>query len=172
MTAAVPVAPRSWHLASRPQNTCCLQAWIPHTCRSCYGSLKPMPQHKYTTGPPMHSGHQTIQACQFFCSKGTLNLLLSSSSPLSHTQVNSRFQALLFCWYQEVSLPTEHRCPVLTTKLSYGKAPAASSKSGNPALPLSGNLPFCGYQDSYFPKAQKVPALPHCPTMGRPLILC
>jgi cytochrome c553 len=46
VTAAAAMAPGSQHLASRPQNSHCLQAWIPHACSSCHGSWKPMPQHK------------------------------------------------------------------------------------------------------------------------------
>jgi hypothetical protein len=90
----------------------------------------------------------------------TLSLLLSASSPLPHMQMIPRLHALLLCWCYVASLPTEHRGPALTTKLSCRRAPAAPSKSGNPALSLSGNLSFCGCQETYFAKAQKGPVLP------------
>jgi hypothetical protein len=46
--------------------------------------------------------------------------------------------------------------PGTNYKPSSGWATAVPSKCRNPAPPLSGNLPFCGCQDTCFPKAQKV----------------
>jgi hypothetical protein len=40
---------------------------------------------------------------------------------------------------------TEHGGPLITSMASCGRAPAAISKSRDPAPPLSGNLPVCGY---------------------------
>jgi hypothetical protein len=97
----------------------------------------------------------------------TLNLLLSASSPLPYTQVKLRLHALLFWWCQEASFPTEHRGPALTSKPSCGRALTVPPESGNPALPLSGNLPFCGCQETCFPKAQKGPVLLTVPNHGR-----
>jgi hypothetical protein len=86
---------------------------------------------------------------------GTLNLLLSARSQLPHPQVNN---ILLFCWCQEASLLRGDGDPALTTKPSHGKAPTAQSKSKNPALLLSGNLPLCECQETYFPNEQKGPS--------------
>jgi hypothetical protein len=43
VTAAAPVIVGHWHVASRPQNSHCPQAWIPHTCRNSCGSWYSMP---------------------------------------------------------------------------------------------------------------------------------
>jgi hypothetical protein len=48
-----------------------------------------------------------------------------------------------------------------------GIVPTAPSKSGNPALLLSGSLPFCGCQDTCFPKTQKGPVLLTVPAYER-----
>jgi hypothetical protein len=47
--------------ASRPQNSYCLLARIPHACSSCCGSWEPTPQYKQTPGPLLYCGHQKIQ---------------------------------------------------------------------------------------------------------------
>jgi hypothetical protein len=91
---------------------------------------------------------------------GILNFLTSSRSPLPHTQVNPGFTLCYSASARKASLPTEYRSLVVTTELSCEKTLAAPSKSRNPAPPLSGNLTFCGGQETCFPKAQKGPALP------------
>jgi hypothetical protein len=134
-------------------------------------AIAPESPHLNTSTPTslLHCGHQAIQDLQLCCPMGTLNFLLSARSLLPHMQMNFRLHALLFCWHQEASLPTEYRGPVLTTKPSHGRAPTALSNSKNPAPPLSGNLPFCGCQETCLPKAQKDPALPTVPNHRRAL---
>jgi hypothetical protein len=52
--------------------------------------------------------------------------------------VNTRLQALLFCWCQEASLSTEHRGPALSTVPNSKKVLASSSKSENTRFPTEG----------------------------------
>jgi hypothetical protein len=66
-----------------------------------------------------------------------------------------RLHTLLICWYQEASLSTEHRGPVLSTMPSHGRAPIAPSKSRIPALPLNGNLPLWGAKRTAFTRHKK-----------------
>jgi hypothetical protein len=78
----------------------------------------------------------------------------------SHGQVNPRLHALLFCWCQQASLPTEHGHPAFPTMSSNGKTPAALSKSrtkifywvaihytaGRPPTVHSPSTPHCAWQ--------------------------
>jgi hypothetical protein len=134
-------------------------------------SWAPGSQHPGTRGfqswwnPPQTCRHWKIQFHQLYCPMGVLNFLLSFRSQLLNAQVNPRLHALVFCWQQGASLPTDHRA--LTTKPSCERAPAAPSKSGNPVPPLSGNLPHWGCQETFFPKAQKGADFPPLPDHGR-----
>jgi hypothetical protein len=113
----------------------------------------------------MPSGCQKVQACQLCCSLGILNLLHSASCMPPHGQVNLRFHTLLLCGCREASLSTEHEGPVLPTTPSCSRAPAALSKSRNPALPLSGNLQLCRCQETCFLWHIKSQHSILCPTM-------
>jgi hypothetical protein len=69
---------------------------------------------------------------------GNLNLLHRARSLPPHTHVNSRLQALLFCWCQEASLPTKHRAPTLSTVPESKRALTPPSKSENARFPTKG----------------------------------
>jgi hypothetical protein len=159
-------APGSPYSSSGPKNSCCHQTLFSQDCSSCYGFRKPTPWHKQIPGFPLPCGHWKIQAC-WLCSPTHLQLATQCQEPAAAIcPSESKVHILLFCWLREAFLPTEHRGSVLTTKPSGRRAPTALSKSGNPTLPLSSNLPLCGCQETCFPKAQKGPVLPTIPGHG------
>jgi hypothetical protein len=82
---------------------------------------------------------------------GTLNLLLIARSPLPHTQLNPRLQALLFFWHQAASLsteaflPTEHRGSALPIVPDSKRALTPLSKSKKARFSFEGRKAMTCY---------------------------
>jgi hypothetical protein len=77
-----------------------------------------------------------------------------------HTPSESRLQALLFCWCQETSFPTEHRGSAIPTVPVSKTALAPPSKSMNDSSNL---LFFRQHQKPCSPKVHRSPVLHTAP---------
>jgi hypothetical protein len=125
-------------------------------CSSWCGSWKPMCQHKCTPGLSHYCGLQKNQF-SYQCQEPTF----------THT---SETQAL-FCWCQNFSLSTVQGGPVFSIKPSWGRVPVASSKSRNPATPLSANCPSVDIRRPTSLKCKKAQGFPQFPALAEPLLL-
>jgi hypothetical protein len=130
------------------------------------------------TAAPESPCLNTSRPQELHCLLGTRQFKPSSfASP----QASSTCYSVSGDYPQACSHPSEPQAPCLAILLVpgvffphrpqnpfCGRVPVALSKSRNPATPLSDNLPFCGCQESCFPKAQKDQHFPLCLTTKEP----
>jgi hypothetical protein len=102
----------------------------------------------------------------FAAPKGTLNLLLSAIPITTNASVP---QAPYFVIIRALGVFPPHRAqrPNTYHPVFPQESPHCLSKGRNPTSPLSGNLPLCGCQETFFPKAQKVTVLSTMPNHRR-----
>jgi hypothetical protein len=140
--AAVAVDPGSPLPASKPQGSHCLQTWVPRACSNCHGSWN---------HAPMQIDPRASAALWAPDNSSPLDLLtygypqLATQCQEPTTTHLSEPQALLFCWCQEASLPTEHGNPALPTVPDSKRALLPPSKSKNVRFPTKGKKAITCY---------------------------
>jgi hypothetical protein len=177
---------------SRPQNFCYPKAWFSHACSSCLAHTS-----KQAPGLllPAGLGLLCLQYLLWLLEAHTLTQVDPRAStalwapdglsppallPHGHPQLATQCQDPTTTHASEPEAPhfaillasggfPHHRAwrPNANHHTLTWKSLTALSKSGNPAPPLSYNLPFSECQVTCVPQAQKGPALPTVPDHGR-----